>query len=228
MQSVQQRCPKQQLPDDYLVIDVETSGLHPGNDCIIQVGICPVRGRQPGDWHGIYVQRPGLKLNPKVIEVTGITEKDLAEKGVPAKMVFAEVFDLFSWYRDKGFMFVGHNVAGFDCPFFENDLLRNGFKWKFDHSEIIDTGGLVKGAQLETRFREKESLRDYWMRIRNIRARGVFWALDRYCIPTFKLDQKYGVDTKQAHDAGYDCWVTHLLFEEFRTMHERVADATHT
>jgi DNA polymerase III epsilon subunit-like protein len=221
-----ERCPDGDLPDSYLVIDVETSGLSPNKNCIVQAGACPVINRQVNvdDSFSLLIKRPPGTMDPGATKVTGITDEMLAEKGVDPVTALRNMHDLFTTYREKGYMFVGHNVAGFDVPFFENDFRRVGIDWKFEPHEVIDTGALVKAARLAVTVQERETLRDFCMRVCSIRAKGIYWALDRYCVPTFRMDKRFAVDTAAAHDAGYDCWVTALLFEDLRRIREMSPD----
>lgn len=94
---------------DYAVIDVETTGLDPGTDGIVEVGALVVRGGAVTDRFSAVV-RCGAPVSDDVLRLTGITAGELAAgeelEGVLERL--GDVVDLLPW--------VGFNV-GFDRDF---------------------------------------------------------------------------------------------------------------
>ena len=98
-----------EFPSDYVVIDIETTGLDPWEHKVIEVAAARVRGREVvGSFERL--------IDPQVTisdEITGITGID--QSMVSGKPTFSEIMDEL-----KGFLgtdvLVGHNV-GFDVAF---------------------------------------------------------------------------------------------------------------
>lgn len=70
---------KTMLPDDYVVIDTETTGLDSATDRIIEIGAVRVRSRQVVDRFADLVN-PARALAPYIIALTGITDEMLASQ----------------------------------------------------------------------------------------------------------------------------------------------------
>lgn len=62
----------------YVSIDLETTGLNPGRDKIIEIGAVKVLdGQRAGTFSSLV--NPGRKLEPRITELTGIREEDLRD-----------------------------------------------------------------------------------------------------------------------------------------------------
>jgi len=211
MSEVAKRCPNGVLPESYLVFDTETSGANPADDFILQYGFGVVRDGKLVDSFALLVKRgKEVKIHPKAIAVHGITHEQMAIEGMDPKEAFVEVLATFEHYRRMGMMFVGHNMIAFDAKLFENEARRYGSDFTFGDNEILDTGAIVKGAQMGNYFDPRHSIREWAYKVLAVKARGVFWSLDRYCFGEFKLAE-YGLNKDAAHDAGYDCKLTHYV-----------------
>jgi len=209
------RCPGGKLPESYLVFDTETSGVNPTKDKILQYGFGVVKEGQLVDHFSILVNRPGLKIAPGAVAVHGISEEKMAAEGMDAEAAFNEVLSTFQAYRCAEQMFVGHNMIAFDAELFENESRHWGKEFRFGENEIFDTGMVVKAAQLGMYFDQRDSIRSWARKVSEVRARGVYWSLDRHCFSAFKLS-KFGLDKEAAHDAGEDCQLTHFLVKRFK------------
>lgn len=98
-----------------LGIDFETTGLNPESDQIIEVGavVWDAEQKKPVEMFSKLVQVTKLPLEPKIIELTGITDEHLKSFGVP----LAGVLDELSLLAAKCDYLVGHNALGFDRKF---------------------------------------------------------------------------------------------------------------
>ena len=74
---------------DYVCLDLETTGLDPKTDKIIEIGAVKVRNGEIVDSFQSFVN-PGRMLPAKIIELTGIHDEDL--KDAPS---IEEVLPLF-------------------------------------------------------------------------------------------------------------------------------------
>jgi DNA polymerase-3 subunit alpha (Gram-positive type) len=65
--------------DDYVIFDIETTGLDPFNDKIIEIGAVKVKNNKIVDEFN-YLINPNIKLSDTIINITGITDEDLKDK----------------------------------------------------------------------------------------------------------------------------------------------------
>jgi len=121
-------------PDNWIdlplaVIDVETTGLEPEEDRIIEIGIIHFQAGEVVDEYGQLVD-PQRDLPERATEITGITQTDLE-----GKPTFDEIADeVESQLRGKGI--VAYNLD-FDRSFVETELERAGGEWP-DESPTFD------------------------------------------------------------------------------------------
>jgi len=226
------------FPDNYFVFDFETSGFSREFDVITQLAWTIVRDRRVVDTQSMVLNWPRhpyisqswlrgqlLKLaesyaeQGKVYRLTYDVLEESPYMPVDALSVFDTLLD--SVIEDKEWL-IGHNIAIFDTEMMDAHRIRFLGKEPIDWPEdrIFDTGLFLKAAQLGRYPRPGESLDSFFRSISGVRAKGVFWAMDTYCIPAFGLEERHGIDTSRCHDAGYDCHVNHLLFEAMREVGE--------
>jgi DNA polymerase III epsilon subunit-like protein len=226
------------FPNDYLVLDTETTGVVFGDDLIWQIGHCFVRNSLPVDRGNVlldWTRHPRVQQNwlRQRIEATRrhveydkdgrptgkkfhITYERMRDEGVSPEPILQEYLAWFEELHEDQVFFVAHNGYHFDAEMLTSHFWRFlGKRWGFDDGELMDTGMVLKAAQSSLVPWTGETLQDFSRRAYSQRLRGVRWALDQYAVPKFGLDKKYGLDMSQAHDAGFDAYVTHLLFQEF-------------
>lgn len=226
------------FPDDYFLFDLETSGFSREKDLITQIGWAIVRDRQIVNNQALtlnWTRHPGIDQMWLEWRLSAL-EAAFQKQGKPYHLTYEvlaasptdpiealQVLDalLDVVVRDKEWV-VGHNLAIFDMSVFDAHRARfldlGAVDWFRDG--IFDTGLFVKASQLDRYPGQGEILDEFFRKIAGTRARGVLWSLDRYCIPTFDLDTRFGIDTMLCHDAGYDCKVGHHLFETLREIGE--------
>lgn len=104
--------------------DTETTGLSVTEDHIIEVGavLWDTERKAPLSMFSSMIKIE-QKLDPKITELTGITDQDLEKFGRKASDVFAEL-NLFLYQAEA---IVAHNGNLFDKPMHENNCKRNGF-----------------------------------------------------------------------------------------------------
>jgi DNA polymerase III epsilon subunit-like protein len=214
--------PEPQLPCDYLVFDLETLGFDPARDMIVQLGFCLVRDCEvvhdlwDTDSSAMILKWPAECFEGRdgAINVHGITPEKSAAEGVDPDEVFGIVEDVVAYANKEGMQFCGHNLFAFDHGFLKRAMSDRGKKMDISQDSLIDTAMIVKAMQLGMKPDVDERAYSYYARVKQFRARGVYYNLDRHCVKRFGLDAKHGVDPDAAHDAGYDCWMTHLVVEE--------------
>lgn len=101
----------------YVVLDLETDGLNPGNDNIIEIGVVKVGEKQENFQRFIKIER---KLPEEIKSLTRIDDEMLEEKGIPLKRALEEFIDFIG---DTSIL--GYNVA-FDIKFLNSSLEKEG------------------------------------------------------------------------------------------------------
>lgn len=211
------RCPNGRMPDTYLVFDTETSGTDPYRDAVMQYGFCVVEKRMKANRFAFIVKRPpDFIVAPGAFAVHHIDQARMQKEGIEPEVLIPEIANTLETYRKHGCLFVGHNMISFDAPFFERESKQHGCPFSFGPNEIIDTGMLVKASRLGMYFSPDDTIRSFARRVSEVRAKGIYWSLDRYCFDAFNLGGRSGIDKSAAHDASVDCELTHHLLEELR------------
>lgn len=114
------------MKSNFIVVDLETTGLNPKTDKIIEIGALKI---QDGEISGSFSElvKPDRMLEPRITEITGITDADLdaapyIEEILPAFLEFAGDADL-----------MGHSVL-FDYSFLKKAAVNQ--KLSFERNGI--------------------------------------------------------------------------------------------
>jgi DNA polymerase III epsilon subunit-like protein len=221
MEAVSKRCFAGKLPDSYLVVDLETSGF-PGSTnpnglpaCIVQFGLASVTNRHLVHNDAFYINRPLGTMQLQATQVNGITD-DMLATAMPAEQFYGIIIKLFKEIIAKDHAIVGHNVICFDGPFLRSDIKQAGYDFDLNVKQYIDTGMIFKAAQIGVMPTEKETLDGFFRRVVAIHSRAK-WNLP-YTMQELGLTERLKLDLAKGHDAGFDCYMTHLLLEELRTL----------
>ena len=108
---------------DYVVVDIETTGSWSNGDRITEIGAVKVRNHVVVDeWHSLL--NPQRSIPAKIVQLTGITNEMVRDAPV-----FAEVADRFMEFMGDG-IFVAHNVS-FDYGFIAYEFERIGRRFRF-------------------------------------------------------------------------------------------------
>ena len=117
-----------------IAVDVETTGLDPENDAIIQLALVPFEySAETGKLFTAgqpvtFLEDPGRPIPPEIVKMTGITDADVAEKRIDDGAVNALV--------ESSVLVVAHNAA-FDRPFLERRLpVFEGVSWACSMVEV--------------------------------------------------------------------------------------------
>lgn len=133
----------------YIIIDLETTGLDPINDRIIEIGAIKI-GKENKEYSSIIWQ--DIKLSEKISNITGISNEDI-KKGKDEKNAINEFIDFIG--EDT---LVGYNI-NFDIKFI-NESLKRQEKPKiknmtYDVMQYVKNDKLfLKNYKLETVIKE--------------------------------------------------------------------------
>jgi nitrogen fixation protein len=229
------------FPDNYTTLDLETDGLEPENNHICAIGHTVVRGRKIIETQETYLdwtRHPDIdtvELHRNLLHVQRVmTEKGnhfshsfqkLKDEGFEPIKVLEEYLARFEAMEKTGEVLIAHNGWRFDIEFLQSHFYNFlGVDYVFAPELVYDSGICEKASQLQD-FNlplpdHDETMREWALRVGDIRIRGVRWALDGYCEEQYGLEQQLkdaghvGTD----HCAGYDSIKLHFLFEEHRRL----------
>jgi DNA polymerase III epsilon subunit family exonuclease len=132
-----------ELPENYTVIDIETTGLS-GHKCQI-IEVAAARYREHTE-SGVYVSLAYAEYIPHFItDLTGISQ-EMVESAPVESVVLDELMDFIG--DDT---LIGHNIVRFDAPFIETRyrfLIDRSFSLK---NRTIDTLALARRAMPDLR-----------------------------------------------------------------------------
>lgn len=112
--------------DRLVLFDTETTGLSFSRDEIIEFAAVVVEQRNGKaeilqEYDELISLTPGNSVPPKIQELTGITDEDIAQRGIPKEQVCRDIADMF-----KGNTLLLAYNAHFDLSFLYYLLLRSG------------------------------------------------------------------------------------------------------
>ncbi|MDN5327034.1 MAG: ATP-dependent helicase DinG [Moorella sp. (in: firmicutes)] len=203
------------LPQTYVVLDVETTGLDPGRDRIIEIAAVRLEGGNIARQFQTLVN-PGRPIPPAIERLTGICDA-MVREAPPLPEVLPGLLELF---RDA--IPVGHNGA-FDLAFLNQAL---GHGW---HSPLLDTLALSRIL-----FPCLASHRlDYMSKHLTLEATGHHRALDDALTTarllenlwqaTLALDKNLLAKLLKLAPAGLQPWFQAALVQETPASHFEVA-----
>lgn len=108
--------------DSYVCIDLETTGLNPKQDKIIEIGAVKVENGIEKERFAVFVD-PGRRLTEKITELTGIRDEDLAE-APDIREVIPRIIEF-----TEGFVLLGHSVL-FDYSFLKKAAVNERLEFE--------------------------------------------------------------------------------------------------
>lgn len=150
----------------YIAFDVETTGLNPVQDEIIEIGALKVREGRVAERFIEFI-RPSSSISSFVSELTGITDAMVAEAR-PRKDV---IRDFLAFCEDD--VLVGHNIS-FDYGFVKTDAAASGMDFE---KKGIDTLKIARQALPGLGSKSLESLCEYYGILNNSAHRAYHDAL---------------------------------------------------
>lgn len=146
------------MNDSIVVFDIETTGLNPTTNQVIEIGALKIEGGRVVEEFSKFIN-PFMKLPPKIVALTGIQDYMLKDAEV-ADRVIAEFLEF-----SDGHVLLGHNIM-FDYSFIKVNADKIGKK--FDRHGI-DTLKIAKGVHPELESRSLEKMCRYY-KINNVSA----------------------------------------------------------
>jgi len=171
---------------DYVVIDLEMTGLNAKTDRILELAAIRVRGgREETEFSKIV--NPGVVLSEKVIELTGISQQQ-ADDGAPLEETLLEFLEFLG---DD--ILIGQNVI-FDYSFLK--------QWAVNHKMVlekqaVDTLKLARQFLPAEQKKDLESLCEYFQIVRVNAHRAMDDARETKQIFE-KMQELYGANHEEA------------------------------
>lgn len=139
------------MTDSYISIDLETTGLEPKHDKIIEIGALRVEKGQITDRFATFVN-PGRKLEERITELTGIRDEDLTD----APYIQEVLPKLLDFMGDLPIL--GHSIL-FDFSFLKKAAVNE--KLTFE-KRAIDTLKIARKYLTELESRSLDYLCNYY------------------------------------------------------------------
>lgn len=201
-----------QWPDDYIVWDLETTGLDHKTCHIVEIGAITIEGGQITGEHR-WVLDNGVPVNPQAAAINGITDEVIAEEGRDPADCFSEFLGILTPGNQPH---VTHNGYRFDIPWLVHHAAEN---LKLDleaadslmddlHRTMIDTAAMIKGEKLDLNRQWNESTVEHARRVMPIIAKGVKYNVTLLC-EEMNIDME-GITT---HSAGGDVILTNEIYQ---------------
>mgnify|MGYP006083005221 CR=1 FL=1 len=163
------------MENRYIVYDFETSGFNPYYDDIIEIGAKDNFGNQFN-----VLLNTKLILSNKIVELTGITNTMLKNKGVCKFDGLKKFLDFIYLFDYDNTYLIAHNNDAFDFLFLKDALYKNNLK--LPKCKFIDSYRLSQLVLPEIKYHSLKSLGKYF----NIINKNEHRALDD-CIVLIKL-----------------------------------------
>ena len=130
------------ISERFIAFDMETTGLNPDKDCIVELGAAVFERGVPTETFQSYVN-PGIRISKEVSVLNHITNEVL--QAAPKEEIIYPEFMKFLGAAAKGEIMICGHVAAFDLSFLCRTLDRLGITANF---YFVDT------RQLATQFPE--------------------------------------------------------------------------
>lgn len=139
------------MTDSYISIDLETTGLEPKHDKIIEIGALRVEHGQITDTFSTFVN-PGCRMEERITELTGIRDEDLTD----ASYIEEVLPRLFAFMGELPIL--GHSIL-FDFSFLKKAAVNQGLVFE---RQAIDTLKIARKYLTELESRSLDYLCGYY------------------------------------------------------------------
>ena len=145
------------LDSTIFAFDVETTGLDPIEDRIVQLGgVFHNSGARLGPRKSSLIN-PGVPIPPEVTEIHGITDAMVAGAESFAAVGLRFVDDLRQGPDCEEPVLCGYNAPAFDVPFINAELNRHGIEHRIDPTRVLDPLVFVRWHHRGWRVRNLEA-----------------------------------------------------------------------
>lgn len=136
---------------DYVCVDIETTGIRPKWDKIIEIGAVKVRDGKVVDIFSELIY-PGIHVPPRITQLTGITDEMVA-----GKSKIEEVLPRFVEFAENDLL-LGHNLR-FDYSFLKQNAINMNLEFT---KQGLDTLKIARKVLPQLESRALDYLCDYY------------------------------------------------------------------
>ena len=115
--------------NSYVALDIETTGLNPAKDSIIEVGAIRIENGTVTDMLSTLVN-PGYHIPDRITDITGIDD-DMVKDADTIEKVFPRLLE----FLGKDCVIVAHN-ANFDVGFLKQNAKALGYEFDYTYLDI--------------------------------------------------------------------------------------------
>ena len=146
---------------DYIVVDVETTGLNPKFDRLIEIAAIKIKDNNIVDAYNTLVN-PGITIPQRIVNLTGITDQMVSE----SPKINDIIIEVNKFFGDH--ILLGHNLI-FDYGFIKQSCINNKLSFEKDG---IDTLKIARKVLPDIEKRSLEYLCNYYNIKQDIRHRA--------------------------------------------------------
>jgi DNA polymerase III epsilon subunit-like protein len=202
-------------PTTYVVWDLETTGLYPDKDRIVEFAALIVKNGRVAERKS-FILNHGIDIPEEATRVHGITKQKCKKEGVKPKVALEWALWTLNIYPAS----VTHNGLCFDIPFLLAEAFRLGLLADEAYQEYeaylydtcIDTAVLYKAMKIKLARYWNEPFAEYGKRVLEVRAKGVKYNVG-FCCDELKINRFY----IQQHRAGGDVELTNEIYKKITT-----------
>jgi exonuclease, DNA polymerase III, epsilon subunit family len=177
------------MVNTFVAFDIETTGLRPGLDKIIEIGAVKVIDGGIKETFSRLIN-PQMALSEKIIQLTGITDNMLAD-AEDEKVVMSDFYDFLG-----NNIVLGHNVL-FDYSFIKTFFYSNGINFE---AQGIDTLYLSRMLHQELESRSLGNMcKHYKINLEN--AHRAYHDATATCALYFRLAEEFGEASEEIFQA---------------------------
>lgn len=174
---------------NYTVWDLETSGLEPGKDKILEIGWMDIRDGEVADQGSVLLKHEGFEVPEVIVNITGITTELMNAEGLDPQACYRLLLEKIYLSKVPN---VTHNGIRFDIPFFldaigkvDGGLNLIGAEYaaisSFIRGNAIDTAVLFKAGKLGRSRRVHETFEQWANRVMEERVYGLKYKVEVCC-----------------------------------------------
>lgn len=115
---------------DYVIVDLETTGLSANTDKIIEIGAIKIKeGCEAGAFNTFV--NPGVPINQTIVDIVGITD-EMVENADDISSIIGEFLEF-----TEDLPLLGHNLI-FDYGFLKTAAVQNGYQFERKGLDTLD------------------------------------------------------------------------------------------
>lgn len=196
-----------QYPKNYVVYDLETTGLDWKKDEAVEIGAMKVTEDGKVETR-TWLLKPSVPISPEASAVTGITDAYVQEHGRDPKECWLEFAEFCGLHQAECVQFVGHNILRFDNFFVTEAFRRHEILMRWPSASFFDTAALYKGDKMNIKPREMESFGDWANRVLATKAFGL-----KYNLVNVFQELGGSMVGLEAHRADTDVFMTSYVYQ---------------